>query len=41
MDYFNYDKSSTKAEYYETLASLMERWEFEIVESQIFPHAGL
>ena len=32
MDYFNYDKSSTKAEYYETLASLMERWEFEIVE---------
>lgn len=32
IEYFSYDKSSTKAEYYETLASLMERWEFEIVE---------
>ena len=32
MDYFVYDESSTNAEYYEILKSLMERWEYEIVE---------
>ena len=29
---FEYDRTGTNAEYYETLASLMERWEHEIVE---------
>ena len=29
---FTYDRTSPDAEYYETLASLMERWEYEIVE---------
>ena len=29
---FEYDKTSPNAEYYETLATLMERWEYEIVE---------
>lgn len=32
VDYFNYNKSSTQAEYYETLISLMGYWEFEIIE---------
>ena len=32
MNYFNYDKTSEKAEYYEILQDLMERWEYEIVE---------
>lgn len=32
MDYFDYDKTSEKAEYYEILQDLMERWEYEIVE---------
>jgi len=32
MSYFEYDKTSKKAEYYETLQDLMERWEYEIVE---------
>lgn len=27
-----YDKTSPNAEYYELLISLMERWEYEIVE---------
>lgn len=29
---FDYDKSASNAEYYETLSNLMERWEYEIVE---------
>lgn len=29
---FTYDKTSPDAEYYEILSSLMERWEYEIVE---------
>ena len=32
MRYFEYDRSDAKAEYYETLMNLMERWEHEIVE---------
>lgn len=32
MNYFDYDKTSEKAEYYEILQDLMERWEYEIVE---------
>ena len=32
MNYFDYDKTSEKAEYYEILQDLMERWKYEIVE---------
>ena len=32
MTFFDYDKVSSKAEYYEILQDLMERWEYEIVE---------
>lgn len=32
MNYFEYDTTSEKAEYYEILQDLMERWEHEIVE---------
>ena len=32
MNYFEYEKSSPKTEYYEILQNLMERWEYEIVE---------
>ena len=32
MNYFDYDKTSEKAEYYEILQDLMERWEYEIFE---------
>ena len=32
MTVFEYDKTAADAEYYEILASLMERWEYEIVE---------
>ena len=32
MKFFDYDPSSEKAEYYEVLQGLMERWEYEIVE---------
>ena len=32
MTFFDYDKASSKAEYYEILQDLMERWEYEIVE---------
>lgn len=32
LNYFDYDKTSEKAEYYEILQDLMERWEYEIVE---------
>lgn len=32
MNYFDYDKTSEKADYYEILQDLMERWEYEIVE---------
>lgn len=32
MAFFEYDTASDKAEYYETLQGLMERWEYEIVE---------
>lgn len=32
MGYFEYNKSAVDAEYYEILTSLIERWEFEIVE---------
>ena len=32
MSYFEYSKSVEKAEYYEILETLMERWEYEIVE---------
>lgn len=32
MKYFEYDTASQKAEYYEILQMLMERWEYEIVE---------
>lgn len=32
MKFFDYDLNSDKAEYYETLQGLMERWEYEIVE---------
>lgn len=32
MDYFKYDIRSEKAESYEILQSLMENWEYEIVE---------
>ena len=28
MKFFDYDLSSDKAEYYETLQGLMERWEY-------------
>lgn len=29
---FEYDKTALKEEYYEILQTLMERWEYEIVE---------
>ena len=32
MDYFKYDIKDENAEYYEILQSLMENWEYEIVE---------
>lgn len=32
MRYFEYDRSDARAEYYEILMNLMERWEHEIVE---------
>ena len=32
MKYFEYDTASQKADYYEILQMLMERWEYEIVE---------
>lgn len=32
MKYFEYDTASQKAEYYEILQMLMERWEYKIVE---------
>ncbi len=32
MHFFDYDRNSEKAEYYEILQNLMERWENEIVE---------
>ena len=32
MAYFEYEKEDGKAEYYELLQQLMERWEYEIVE---------
>lgn len=32
MSCFEYDETSTKAEYYEILRDLMERWEYETVE---------
>lgn len=32
MNFFEYDKTSLKADYYEILQDLMERWEYEIVE---------
>ena len=32
MMVFDYDKSASNAEFYETLSNLMERWEYEIVE---------
>ena len=32
MTAFTYDRTSPDAEYYEILSSLMERWEYEIVE---------
>lgn len=32
MTVFTYDRTSPDAEYYEILSSLMERWEYEIVE---------
>ena len=32
MAYFEYEKEDGKAEYYELLQELMERWEYEIVE---------
>jgi hypothetical protein len=32
MKYFEYDTADPKAEYYEILQMLMERWEYEIVE---------
>ena len=32
MTYFKYEKEDGKAEYYELLQELMERWEHEIVE---------
>lgn len=32
MIYFEYNKASLDAEYYEILSNLMERWEYEIVE---------
>jgi len=32
MLYFEYNKSTKDAEYYEILEMLMERWEYEIVE---------
>ena len=32
MTAFTYDRTSSDAEYYEILSSLMERWEYEIVE---------
>lgn len=32
MAYFEYEKDDGKAEYYELLQELMERWEYEIVE---------
>lgn len=32
MNFFEYDKTSPKADYYEILQDLMERWEYEIVE---------
>ena len=30
--FFNYDDTPEKREHYETLQTLMERWEYEIVE---------
>ena len=32
MNFFEYDKTSSKAEFYEILQNLIERWEYEIVE---------
>ena len=32
MSYFDYNKSEKNVEYYEILETLMERWEYEIVE---------
>lgn len=32
MPYFEYSKSVNDAEYYEILETLMQRWEYEIVE---------
>lgn len=32
MQYFNYDKSAKNVSLYMLLESLMERWEYEIVE---------
>ena len=32
MVYFEFDRNDVKAEYYETLQNLIERWEYEIVE---------
>lgn len=32
MNLFDYDRTSPQADYYELLSSLMERWEYEIVE---------
>ena len=32
MKFFDYDPASDKAEYFETLQGLMERWEYEIIE---------
>lgn len=32
MPYFEYNKSLKNAEYYEILETLMQRWEYEIVE---------
>ena len=32
MLFFEYDKNDGYAEYYDVLQSLMERWEYEIVE---------
>lgn len=32
MRFFDYEKSVKDIEYYEILANLMERWEYEVVE---------
>lgn len=32
MSYFEYNKSEKDIKYYEILETLMERWEYEIVE---------